>query len=102
MPDNDLGQMPKQKSIGDATYSIAKAVNESWIDERYKTIARAGWEGLKSKITPDGQVKDICVGTGIRDDMYFYYHRPKKLNDVHGLGAVILAGSEILKMGKYR
>lgn len=82
------------------TYAIAKGVNEGWLDGRFKTIALSGWEGIKSKIQSDGQVKDICVGTGIENDLVFYYKRPTVLNDIHGLGAVILAGIEILKLQK--
>ena len=57
--------------------------------------------GLKDhKITPDGQIKDICVGTGIENNMVFYYNRPARLNDTHGLGAVIDAGIEVIKLKK--
>jgi unsaturated rhamnogalacturonyl hydrolase len=82
------------------TYAVAKGVNEGWLDERFKAIAVNGWDGIKSKIQSDGQVKDICIGTGIANDLVFYYKRPTVLNDIHGLGAVILAGVEILKMQK--
>ncbi len=82
------------------TYSIAKAVNKGWIDARFGSIATQGWAGIKSKVQPDGQVQDICVGTGIKDDLGFYYERPVALNDIHGLGAVLLAGVEILKMNQ--
>jgi len=83
------------------TYCIARAVNEGWIDQRYGTIALRGWEGLKdNKITPDGQVKDICIGTGIEDNLVFYYNRPARLNETHGLGAVIDAGIEVIKLKK--
>jgi len=80
-------------------YCIARAINEGWIDKRYASIAINGWEGLKSqKITPDGQIKDICVGTGIENDMTFYYRRPALINDTHGLGPVIDAGIEVMKL----
>lgn len=79
-------------------YSIAKAVNKGWIPESYASIAREGWKGLKTKIRPDGQVEDICIGTGMEDNLVFYYERPAQLNDIHGLGAVLLAGVEILKL----
>ena len=82
-------------------YCIARAVNEGWIDERYGSIAIQGWRGLKEhKITNDGQVKDICVGTGIEDNMVFYYKRPARLNEKHGIGPVIDAGIEIIKLKK--
>ncbi|HVO74506.1 MAG TPA: glycoside hydrolase family 88 protein [Ignavibacteriaceae bacterium] len=85
------------------TYCIANAVNQKWIDDRYGSIAINGWEGLKeNKIQPDGQVKDICVGTGIEDNLVFYYERPARLNEKHGLGAVIDAGIEVLKLKRER
>jgi len=80
-------------------YGIAMAVNEGWIDKRYSSIAVRGWNGLiKEKILPDGQVKDICVGTGIEDDMVFYYQRPARTNEKHGFGPVIDAGIEIIRL----
>jgi unsaturated rhamnogalacturonyl hydrolase len=80
-------------------YCIARAVNQGWIDPGYGSIALRGWEGLLSnKITFNGKVKDICVGTGIEDNLVFYYNRPAQLNDKHGLGSVIDAGIEIFKL----
>ena len=82
------------------TYAIARAVNKGYIEPRYASIARQGWDGIITKISPDGKVKDVCTGTGTADDLVFYYHRPTPLNDIHGVGAVLLAGSEILKLPK--
>ncbi|MBN1783158.1 glycoside hydrolase family 88 protein [bacterium] len=82
-------------------YCTARAVNEGWIDKRYASIAIRGWEGLKThEITYDGQLKDVCVGTGIENDMVFYYNRPARTNEKHGLGAVIDAGIEIIRLKK--
>jgi unsaturated rhamnogalacturonyl hydrolase len=79
------------------TYGIARAVNEGWISPLYLSIARNGWAALSSKIDATGQVSDICVGTGITEDIKYYYERPTRLNDIHGLGATLLAGVEIAK-----
>jgi unsaturated rhamnogalacturonyl hydrolase len=82
-------------------YGIAHAINKGWIDKRYATIARNGWEGLKKyKINDLGQLKDICVGTGIQDNLVFYYTRPVGLNEKHGTGPLLDAGIEILKLEK--
>lgn len=81
-------------------YSIVRAVNNGWLDNRYLSVAKRGWEGLKTKIQPDGRVQDICVGTGMSDDLVFYYNRPTKLNDIHGLGAVLMAGLEMLEVNQ--
>jgi len=82
------------------TYSVAKAVNEGWIPPSYLSIAREGWKGLLTKITPDGQLQDVCIGTDMEDDIKFYYTRPTQLNDTHGLGALLLAGTELIRADK--
>jgi unsaturated rhamnogalacturonyl hydrolase len=80
-------------------YCIARAINENWIDKRYASIAIEGWEGLKKQmITPEGNVKSICIGTGIQNDLIFYYKRPALTDDSHGIGAIIDAGIEIIKL----
>ncbi|MFT2007516.1 glycoside hydrolase family 88/105 protein [Pontibacter sp. 13R65] len=80
---------------------VAAAINNGWLDKRFATIAITGWEGLKKEmIEEDGQVKDICVGTGIRNDLVFYYTRPARPNEKHGVGSVIDAGIEVIKLKK--
>jgi rhamnogalacturonyl hydrolase YesR len=82
------------------TYAIARAVNKGYIEARYASIAKRGWEGVMSKIRSDGKVEGVCTGTGVGDDLVFYYHRPAPLNDVHGIGTVLLAGAEVLQLPK--
>jgi unsaturated rhamnogalacturonyl hydrolase len=80
------------------TYAIARAVNRGYIEPRYSSIVRKGWRGVVSKIRPDGQIEGICTGTSVSDNLDDYYHRPTPLNDVHGIGIVLLAGTEMLKL----
>jgi rhamnogalacturonyl hydrolase YesR len=82
------------------TYAVARAVNQGWINEKYIAIANEGWKGLITKITADGQLQDVCIGTNMDTDIKFYYTRPTELNDTHGLGALLLAGTEMLKAEK--
>lgn len=79
------------------TYTVAHAVNKGWIDKSYITIAQNGWEGLSRKVTPDGELQDVCIGTNIAEDIRFYYTRPRETNDIHGLGPFLLAGTEIVQ-----
>lgn len=80
------------------TYAIARSVNRGYIEPRYASIARRGWEGVISRIRPDGQVEGVCAGTSVSDNLVDYYKRPTPLNDIHGIGAVLLAGAEVLKL----
>ena len=79
------------------TYAIARAVNRGYIDSGYDYFARLGWKGVMSAICPDGKIEGVCTGTGVSDDLAFYYSRPTPLNDIHGIGAVLLAGTEFVK-----
>ena len=82
------------------TYAVARAVNEGWINKTYLTIAQDGWKGLASKVTANGEIRDVCIGTNIGDNISFYYNRPNELNDTHAIGAFLLAGAEMIRAEK--
>jgi unsaturated rhamnogalacturonyl hydrolase len=79
---------------------IARGVNYGWLDASYAESALTGWNALVKRIEPEGIVKGICRGTGIGNDLEFYFKRPTLDNDPRGLGAVITAGIEISKLEK--
>lgn len=80
------------------TFAVARAVNKGYIENNCASIARLGWEGVRSRIHRDGQFEGVCAGTAVSDDLVFYYKRPTPLNDVHGLGPILLAGTEIIRL----
>jgi len=80
------------------TYAIARAVNQGYLEPSYKSFALKGWQGVLTKIRPDGQVEGICTGTSTSDDLSDYYTRPTPLNDGHGIGTVLMAGTEIIQL----
>lgn len=82
------------------TYAIARAVRNGYVSPEFTAAARRGWDGVMTRIRPDGKIEGICAGTGVSDDISFYYQRPTPLNDVHGTGAVLLAGAEVLRLGR--
>ena len=82
------------------TYAIARSVNKGYIEPSNRYIARKGWQGVMTKIRPDGAIEGVCAGTSVSDNLVDYYNRPAPLNDVHGIGAVILAGAEMLQLGQ--
>lgn len=79
-------------------YSMAKGVNEGWIDHIYGSVAQAGWNGLTMYITPDGKIENMCKGTTFSGDIVYYYHRPASFEDTHGHGTALLAGSEMIRL----
>jgi len=78
-------------------YSIARAVRRGWISSAYLEIVRKAFEGVSNNVTTDGRVNGTCEGTGIGTDLNFYINRRRPANDPHGIGPVLLAGSEIIE-----
>jgi rhamnogalacturonyl hydrolase YesR len=79
-------------------YAMARAVNKGWLDAAaYGPVAEAAWNGLSARITSDGRINGTCVGTSYADDYIYYYNRPQ-MDDVHGYGPVLLAGSEMIRL----
>lgn len=77
---------------------ILRGVENGWIEKKYKDNAMLAWNELKTKITKDGTVKDICRGTGIGYDLEFYFNRKRFDNDPRGLGAILTATAEMIKV----
>ncbi|HVO34211.1 MAG TPA: glycoside hydrolase family 88 protein, partial [Gemmatimonadales bacterium] len=80
------------------TFAIAHGVRQRYLAPSYADVARRSWAGVLTRIRPDGQIEGTCAGTDVSDNLADYYARPTPLNDPHGIGAVLLAGSEILQL----
>lgn len=74
---------------------MARGVRHGWIEASFRDNALRGWRALTRKIDADGTVHDICRGTGIGEDLDFYFTRQRFDHDPRGLGAMMTAGVEI-------
>jgi rhamnogalacturonyl hydrolase YesR len=57
------------ESSGSAMFAFAiiTGVKEGWLEaETFAPVARRAWLGLVGQVDGDGNVRDVCVGTGIR------------------------------------
>ena len=52
------------------------------------------------KVTADGQIEGVCVGTSLAYDITYYVNRPQKLNAYHGYGPMLSAGAELIQLLK--
>jgi unsaturated rhamnogalacturonyl hydrolase len=67
-----------------------KYARHGWLDAmEYGDCARRGWIGLCSYIDENGNVREVCVGTGQRDDTNYYLNRPRAVGDLHGQAPVL-------------
>jgi unsaturated rhamnogalacturonyl hydrolase len=81
-------------------YVISKAIERGYVQA--KTHAATGRKGFKGVLTQisfgkDGRTNfaNICVGTGV-GDLAYYLARPKKTNEIHGLGAFLIMYEQVL------
>jgi unsaturated rhamnogalacturonyl hydrolase len=75
-------------------YAIAKAVQQNVVERDCLGAALKGYEGLVGKLIVDDQggvvLPDICIGTSA-GDYENYVTRPTSRNDLHGVGAFVMA-----------
>jgi unsaturated rhamnogalacturonyl hydrolase len=87
-------------------YAIAKGVRNGYLDQSWLPIATRGFKGLLNHlvtIDDKGQIDlhGICSSAGLggnpyRDGSFEYYvSEPIATNDLHGVGAFILAAIEL-------
>lgn len=82
-------------------FGIARGVRMGWINKDYIYAAEQGLKGMMSKMTNEGDVTAICVGTGIMPSLTFYYNRPVQKNAPMGEGPVLRALIEMAYAKKY-
>ncbi len=73
---------------------LARGIRLGVLDPNCLGSLRKAWTGLRSRISEDGVVKDICRGTEISNGLSYYLARERFDNDPRGLGAVITALTE--------
>ncbi|MDD5184651.1 MAG: glycoside hydrolase family 88 protein [Paludibacter sp.] len=82
-------------------FGLARGVKEGWLHPDFIYVAEQGLKGMMTKITPNGDVTAICVGTGIMPSLQYYYTRPTQGNDPMGEGPVLRALVEMIDAPKY-
>jgi len=77
-------------------YCLAHAVNCGWIDAKaFSSVALLAWQAVASSVNDQGQVENVCVGTGMGFDAAFYAYRPVHVMAAHGYGPALWAGAVI-------
>lgn len=75
-------------------YTIAKAIKAGYVDNTYQEIVEKAYNGLLTHMVKvdeqNLELSGICIGTSAGEYDY-YVSRPTSENDLHGMGAFILA-----------
>lgn len=72
---------------------LSMALKGGYIDEKYRAAADKAYAGLAAAMEEDSDgglvMPRICIGTGVGDYEH-YIKRPRRENDLHGMGALLL------------
>jgi rhamnogalacturonyl hydrolase YesR len=83
--------------------AFARGLRFGWLSASgapYRAAAEKAWRALeKYSVDRDGNVWGVCRGSEFSfNPRYYAEHLLPRLNDTHGIGIVLLAGVELLKM----
>ncbi len=45
-------------------YSLARGLREGWLADEWREIVDKAWNGVAARISSDGELEHVCVGTG--------------------------------------
>lgn len=85
-------------------YAFSKGLQNGWlVDGQYIKAAFKGFEALtKYAIDKHGNLFGVCRGSEFSyNSDYYKYELLPRLNDTHGIGIVLLAGTEVLRLRKW-
>ncbi len=80
-------------------YGLAKGVNEGWLGASFAPAAITGWNGLTTRVLPDGRLEGVCEGTTYANDSTYYFYRGAGSNTTF-FGSALYAGLEVMKLVK--
>jgi rhamnogalacturonyl hydrolase YesR len=79
------------------TFAIVRGLREGWLDKKtYEPAAQQAWQAIKRRVGPDGQLSDVCQGTGKQKSYRDYLDRKAILGkDDRGGAMALMVSTEI-------
>jgi len=89
---------PESSSSAMFAFAFITGVKNGWLDAAtYGPAARKAWIGATGYIDQNNNVTSVCAGTGKKDDLEYYFERPRRTGDFHGQAAILWAASALLR-----
>jgi rhamnogalacturonyl hydrolase YesR len=80
------------------TFAMVTGVKEGWLPRKpYALAARKGWLGLVSYLDENADLKNVCEGTGKKNDLQYYFDRKRETGNLHGQAPLLWAASALLR-----
>ena len=93
---------PESSGSAMFAYALITGVKNGWLeDEKYAVAARKGWIALVSYLDENYDLKDVCEGTGARNDLEYYKNRRKWVGDLHGQAGMLWCAYALIDPAEY-
>ena len=78
-------------------YAVCAGVKKGILPKSdFELVYKKAWQALKEYVLENGDLKDICPGTGQSTSVDYYLNRPKVAGDLHGQAAMLWFCYEML------
>ena len=95
---DDPTAWPETSSTAMFTFAMITGVKNGWLDKKtYAPAARKGWLGLVSYIDENADLRNVCQGTGKKNDRQYYLDRKRITGDLHGQAPVMWCATAFLR-----
>ncbi len=82
------------------TYAFVTGIESGWLDGAvYGPAARKAYLALCGRLDEFANVGSVCVGTGKKNDLQYYFDRPQVNGDPHGQAPILWIASKLLEAG---
>jgi unsaturated rhamnogalacturonyl hydrolase len=89
---------PESSSTGMFTFAMITGVKNGWLDRKtYGRAARNGWLALVANLDAHGDIRNVCEGTGRKNDLNYYLQRARNTGDLHGQAPILWCASALLR-----
>ena len=89
---------PESSCTAMFTFAMITGFKNGWLtDKNYARAARKGWLALVNKLTPEGDLQDVCEGTNKKNDINYYLNRGRNTGDLHGQAPLLWCASALLR-----
>ena len=106
--DESAQNWPETSSTGMFAFAMVTGVKNGWLPaDPYGVAARKAWLALVQYLDADGNVRDVCVGTGeaatsgggtsAATQTRYYLDRPRSVGDFHGQAPVLWTASALMR-----
>lgn len=95
---DDPESWEESSCTGMFAFAMITGVKNGWLEkDKFEDAARNGWLALVSFVNEDGDVTEVCEGTGKKNDRQYYLDRKRNVGDFHGQAPVLWCASALLR-----